>query len=178
MWSSPFAFGISDRSNGAGDRIQFMDFPINGEMLHFYFYPQQSAVNVFLDIARKSEEPLGVNDRLLAAEMVKKGYVRSDDGTLYVNVPVFTEAQFATLRDLLAPTAEILAEKAEAMMKRVAAILKNHLPAHLQGMTKDLSYLYLFEDAVAAPMQILYERDILKPYRGTGLHPTTYVILK
>jgi hypothetical protein len=64
------------------------------------------------------------------------------------------------------------------MMKRVAAILKNHLPAHLQGMTKDLSYLYLFEDAIAAPMQILYERDILKPYRGTGLHPTTYVILK
>ena len=155
-----------------------MDFPINGEMLHFYFYPQQSAVNVFLDIARENREPLGVNDRLLAAEMVKKGYIRSIDDALHVNVPIFTEEQFEKLRDLLAPTAELLADKAEVMTKRVAAILKNHLPVHLQGMTKDLAYLYLFEDAIAAPMQILYERDVLKPYRGTGLHPTTYVILK
>ena len=177
MWSSPFAFGISDRSNEAGDRIQFMDFPINGEMVHFYFYPQQSAVNVFLDIAR-NKKLLGVNDRLLAAEMVKKGYIRCADGALKINVPVFTESKFAELTSLFAPTAELLAEKAETMTKKVAEILKNHLPAHLQKMTKDLAYLYLFEDDIAAPMQILYERDILKPYHGNGLHPTTYVILK
>ena len=154
-----------------------MDFPLNGEMVHFYFYPQQSAVNVFLDIAGGDTALLSANDRLLAAEMVKKGYVRNDDGMLSVNAPVFTPTQFEALTALLEPAAELLVDKAEVMMQKIMGMLQNYLPSHLQGMSKDLSYLYLFEDAVAAPMQVLYDRSLLKPYHGNGMLPTTYVVL-
>ena len=73
-WKSQFGFGISSTSNDSG-YVQFMDFPINGEMVHPYFYNRQSITIVILDIARGKTGHLSETDKAAAAELVLKGYV-------------------------------------------------------------------------------------------------------
>jgi len=176
-WGRGFGFGISNMSNAAKDRLQFMDFPVNGEMVHHYFSGRQSAANVFLDIARGNTAHFSENDRAVTADMVKQGYVVSEAGKLCVSAPVFTQAQFEGLLQLLEEPAEAIAGKAEAMMDTVAQILKNHMPTHLKKLAREMAYLRLFEDAISAPVECLCGRGYLQPCRNGGVLPTTYVIL-
>ena len=48
----------------------------------------------------------------------------------------------------------------------------------MKKMAKDMAYLRLFEDAISAPVAILFERKHLLSYNGDDVLPTTYVILK
>ena len=177
-WNSKFCFGITNVVNSVGDYVQFMDFPINGEMVHHYCFNRQSVTNVFLDIAKGNTEHFSENDRAIAADMVRKGYVISNNQELFVNAPVLTEVQYKILKDIFSETAAKIADEAEALMLAVTKILKNHVPLHLKKLVKDMAYLRLFEDAISAPIAILYDRKYLLPYNGNGILPTTYVILR
>lgn len=177
-WESEFGFGISNVVNSAGDYVQFMDFPINGEMVQHYCFNRQNVTNVFLDIAKGNTELFSDNDKALAADMVRKGYVISNDEGLFVNAPVFTKEQHDALKNIFADTAAQIADEAEKLMETVTKILKDHIPVHLKKLAKDMAYLRLFEDAISAPVAILYDRKYLLPYNGNGILPTTYVILK
>ena len=177
-WRSKFGFGISNVSNSAGDYVQFMDFPINGEMVHHYCFNRQNVANVFLDIARRNTEHFSENDKAIAADMVRKGYIISNKDGLFVNAPIFTKEQHQKLKDVFAETAITIADEAETLMEAVTKILKNHVQVHLKKLAKDMAYLRLFEDAISAPVAILYDRKYLLPYNGDGSLPTTYVILK
>ena len=176
-WGSKFGFGISNVENSAGDHVQFMDFPINGEMVHHYCFNQQNVTNVFLDIAKGDTGHFSDNDKALAADMVRKGYVISNDKGLFVNTPVFTKEQHKALKDIFEKDAVKIADEAEKLMETVAGIIKNHVPVHLKKLAKDMAYLRLFEDAISAPVAILYDRKYLLPYNGDGVLPTTYVVL-
>lgn len=177
-WESRFGFGISNVANEAGDYVQFMDFPINGEMVHHYFFNHQDVTNVFLDIAKGSAAHLSVNDKALAADMVRKGYIISNDKGLFINAPIFTEKQHQKLKEIFNAAAVKIAGEAETLMETVTKILKEHVPLHLKKSAKDMAYLRLFEDAISAPAAILYDRQYLLPYHGNSVLPTTYVILK
>jgi len=177
-WGSNFGFGISNVVNDNGDYVQFMDFPINGEMVHHYFYNRQNAANVFLDTAKGNTKHFSENDYAVAADLVRKGYMVSNQKELFVNAPIFTKAQHDTLKTIFAETSAQIADEAESLMQTVAKILKDHVPVHLKKLAKDMAYLRLFEDAISAPVSILYVRKYLFPYNGTGMLPTTYVILK
>ncbi len=177
-WLSQFGFGISNAENSVGDYIQFMDFPINGEMVHNYCFNRQNVTNVFLDIAKGAYGGFSDNDKAVAADMVRKGYVLSNEFGFRVNTPVFTAEQHQRLKEIFAFTAEQIANEAEALMEVVAKIMKNHMPVHLKKLAHDMAYLRLFEDAISAPISILYEKKYLLPYSGDGMLPTTYVILK
>lgn len=177
-WSSQFDFGISNMEKETGDYIQFMDFPINGEMVHHYFANRQNAANVFLDIAKGTTEKFSENDKALAADMVQKGYVISNEKGIFVNVPVFTKEQYQKMKDIFAETSMNIADEAETLMKTVTKILKEHTPLHLKRLTKDIAYLRLFEDAIAFPVSILFDQKYLLPYNNDGILPTTYFILK
>ena len=175
---SQFGFGISNVCNSVGDYVQFIDFPINGEMVHHYCFNRQNVTNVFLDIAKGSTEHFSDNDKALAADMVRKGYVISNDKGLFVNTPVFTKEQHNALKNIFSDTAAQIADDTEKLMETVTKILKNHIPAHLKKFAKDMAYLRLFEDSISEPVAILYDRKYLLPYNGNGILPTTYVILK
>ncbi len=177
-WESLFGFGISNAANEKGDYIQFMDFPINGEMVHHYFFNRQNVTNVFLDVANKITDKFSENDKALAADMVRKGYIISDKKEMFVNAPVFTKAQHQKMKDIFAETSFKIAEEAESLTETVTNILKEHTPLHLKKSAKDMAYLRLFEDAISAPVAILYDRKYLMPYNNDGILPTTYVILK
>ena len=175
---SQFGFGISNVCNSAKGFVQFMDFPINGEMVHHYYFNWQNVTNVFLDIARGNTAHFSENDKVLAADMVRKGYVVSNEEGLLVNAPVFTRAQHDAMKNIFFDTAGQIADEAEKLMETVTNILKNHIPVHLKKLARDMAYLRLFEDTISAPVAILYERKYLLPYNGNGILPTTYVILK
>jgi len=178
LWDSSFAFGISSMGNEAGDYIQFMDFPINGEMVHHFFYARQDAVNVMMDIIEGNTAHFSENDRVVVAELVKRGYVISDERGIRANMPVFTGEEHRRLKELLAEDTAKIADEAEELMDEVTSVLKEHIPVHLKKVARDLAYLRLFEDAISAPVAMLADRKYLLPYHGDGLLPTTYVILK
>ena len=173
-----FCFGISNDVNGAGDWIQFMDFPIHGEMAHEYFYLRQDAVNLFLELARGKVWQFSENDRLILAELIRRGYVIDKEKGYAVNVPVITWEQFQKMKAIFAETACEIADTAEQMLKTVTELLKNHIPIHLKKTAGALAYFRLFEDAISAPVEILYNRRLLMPYHGEGMLPTTYVVLR
>ena len=177
FWESRFGFGISHAVNGIGDYVRFMDFPINGEMVHPYFNIPNVA-NVFLDVAKGNTEHFSDNDKALMADMIRKGYIISNDKGLFINTRVFTKEQYNALENMFAETAARIANEAEALMETVTQILKNHIPVHLKKLAKDMAYLRLFEDAIAAPIAALYDQKYLLPYSGDGILPTTYVVLK
>lgn len=176
-WSGGFGLGISNVVNAAGDRVQFMDFPINGEMVHPYFFNRQDITNVFLAAAAGKTEGFNENDRAAAAEMVRRGYLRSTGGKLAVNVPVFTKDQFVRLTEILNPAADQVERQAEKQLGAVTKILLNHVPVHLKKTAKDMAYLRLFEDALSAPAELLYREGFLHSVSGMEQLPTTYVIL-
>ncbi len=177
-WESKFGFGISNVVNSMGDYVQFMDFPINGEMVHHYCFNRQNVTNVFLDVAKGNTKHFSENDKALAADMIRKGYIISNDKGLFVNAPVFTREQHDALKSIFAETAAQIANEAQNLMETVTKILKNHIPVQLKKLAKDMAYFRLFEDAISAPVAILYDRNYLLPYHGDGILPTTYVILK
>ena len=155
-----------------------MDFPVNGEVVHHYFSNHQTATNVFLDIAKRNTAHFSENDLAAAADMVRKGYVLSKKNGLFVNTPVLTQEQHRLLRELFSESAATIASEAEALMETVTEILKNHVPSHLKRLAKDMAYLRLFEDAITAPITILFDQKFLLPYHGGDVLPTTYIILK
>ena len=177
-WQSKFGFGVSNVTNGAGDYVRFMDFPVNGEMGHHYCFNRQNVTNVFLDVAKRSTAHFSENDKAVAADMVRKGYILSNEDGLFVNAPVFTKEQHQRWKEIFAGTAVKIAEEAENLMDAVTKILKNHVPVHLKKFAKEMAYLRLHEDAISAPVATMYERKYLLPYNGDGMLPTTYVILK
>jgi len=178
LWGSSFGFGISNLINEAGDYIQFMDFPVNGEMVHHFFYGRQDAVNVMMDIVKGNTSHFSENDRVVVAELVQRGYAVSDERGIRSNMPVFTGEEYRRLKEMLSEETANIANEAERLMDEVTSVMKEHIPVHLKKMTRDLAYLRLFEDAISAPTALLFDRKYLLPYHGDGLLPTTYVILK
>lgn len=72
------------------------------------------------------------NDLAVAAELIRRGYVLSKGNDRLVNAPGFTQAQHRRLTELLAGSAERIADEAEVLMDTITDVLKNHIPAHLQ----------------------------------------------
>lgn len=175
---SPFRFGICHVENEEGDLIRFMDFPINGEMAHFNFYNSRSATNVLLDVVKGETSKFSENDNVVAADLVRNGYLISGEDGLSVNAPVFTSEQYEVLKNIFADIIMEIANEAEVLMEAVTKIMKEHTPTHLKKQVKDMAFLRLFEDAISAPVAVLYDKKYLLAYDNQGLHPTTGIILK
>ena len=171
----PFAFGVSNCQNAAGDRAQFMDFPINGDMVH-HALNKQAWANVFLHIA-KGGAVLSENDTAIAADMVRMGYVQRGVSGLQVHCPVMSQGQFAALEALIAPAVQAVAETALRILDKEAALLADHMPEHLRETARSMAYFRLFESAVTTPVSQLYAEGFLSPAKAANLLPTTYVVL-
>ncbi|MBQ8555395.1 MAG: sigma-70 family RNA polymerase sigma factor [Clostridia bacterium] len=176
-WVRDFAFGACQMDNETGDRVQFMDFPINGEMAHWRFSRNQAYAFVFLDIARGCTAHLSDNDRTLAADMVRQGYVHSADGSLSVRCPVYTSSQYDALRALIDPETDAIAEAARQLLDTVTQVLDEHVPSHLRKNASRAAYFRLFEEGISAPMALLWAERFLPDASAADVMPTTYVRL-
>ncbi len=172
----PFAFGTCGCNIPGGDLVQCIDFPANGEMVH-HALNKLAWVNVFLRIAR-GEEIQGENDAVIAAELVRLGYVQRREDGLHVHCPVMMRSQFEALLALFGPAVQEIAEIALRIRDKEAALLREHVPEHLQDAAADMAYFRLFESAISQPVAQLYAEGFLSPAKTANLLPTTYVVLK
>ncbi|MBR3755459.1 MAG: sigma-70 family RNA polymerase sigma factor [Clostridia bacterium] len=178
MRNKGFEFGVSNTESSSGDRVQFFDFTVNGEMVHHSFYSSKAFTNVFTDIAKGKTDFENEYEKVVVAELVKKGYVLNDNGKLTVNVPVFTKEEFERFESRLDGAVEAVEKNARSIMKEAEKIIRNYIPVHLKKQAYQMAYFRIFEDAVSVPVGTLAENKVLYPYNGKGLLPTTYIILK
>ncbi len=178
MRNKGFEFGVSNTENENGDRVQFFDFTVNGDMVHHSFYSSKSFTNVFIDIAKGKTEFDNEFENVAIAELVKKGYVLNDNGKLTVNVPVFTKEEFEQFMSQFSSAVELIEQNANAIMSEAAKIIKNYIPVHLKSQAYQMAYFRIFEDAISMPVGTLAENKILFPYNCNGVLPTTYIVLK
>ncbi|MBQ6932387.1 MAG: RNA polymerase sigma factor [Clostridia bacterium] len=177
MRNKGFEFGVSNTESDNGDRVQFFDFTVNGEMVHHSFYSSKTFTNVFTDIAKGKTDFENEFDKVAVAELVKKGYVLNDNGKLTVNVPVFTKEEFERFESRLDGAVEAVEKNAEKIMNEAERIIKNYIPVRLKKQAYTMAYFRVFEEAISLPVGTLAENKILYPYNGSGLLPTTYIVL-
>lgn len=171
-----FAFGASRCGNRRGDWVQCMDFPIVGTMVHHAFN-YQSATNVFLDIAAGRADCLSENDEAIAAELVRRGYVRRTEGGLSVACPVMTAEQHRALLLLMEGAAEEIAALADRILQKTAALLQEHAPAHLKETAARMAYFRLFDAGISAPAARLHAGGFLLSAAAADWLPTTYAVI-
>lgn len=171
-----WGFGNSEVDHGSG-YIKFMDFPVNGEFVHHYFFNDRLHTNIFMDIAAGRTEHFSENDRAAAAEMVRKGYVVQKDGELTVNAPVFTEGQIGKLWEILDEPAEEIAAMCGELLGEISKVLQNHVPVHLKKQAKQMPCLTMIGDAISAPVRTLYGEGFLSAAEDGSMLPTTFVVL-
>ena len=174
--ADPFAFGVSGCNIPGGDRVQCMDFPVNGDMVH-HALGRMAWLNVFLSIARGGEIQ-SENDKAIAAELVRLGYVQCRGDALQVHCPVMTRSRFDALLTLLNPAAQEIAEIALRIREKEAALLAEHVPEHLRAVAADMAYYRLFESAISLPVAHLYAEGFLPPAKAADMLTTTYAVLK
>ena len=171
-----FCFGTSGMQNARNERVQCMDFPIVGPMVHQTLC-YWSKASVFLDIATGRAAALSENDAAIAAELVKKGYVLQKEGQLTANCPIFTAMQYKVLLTLLGEAAQEIAAIALSIRDKEASLLAEHVPEHLKSAAQNMAYFRLFDDAISLPMSRLYDNRILTDVKYADLLPSTYVVL-
>lgn len=178
MRNKGFEFGVSNTESDSGDRVQFFDFTVNGEMVHHSFYSSESLTNVFTDIAKGKTDFENEYERVIVAELVKKGYVLQDNGKLSVNVRVFKEREFERFMSRFDREVEAVEKNARAIMNEAERIIGNYIPVHLKKQAYNMAYFRIFEEAISVPVGALAENKLLYPFNGNGLLPTTYVVIK
>ena len=171
-----FSVGISNAGNNYGDSIRFVGFPVNGEMPFQIVSEVNGSVNLLCEIA-KGGSVLSENDKEILAELIRRGYVRNDNGQFAVNMPAFTTAQFHELTAILNSASSAITDEALKMMTLIEEILKDHAPNHLKTLCRPLAYTRLLDDAISAPVQKLCDRRFLLPCAVTDLFPTTFILL-
>ena len=172
-----FRFGHCEVSNQRGDRIFFMDFGINGEFLHHIFFNRQDYTNVLLELAEGRTDGFGENDRIVLADLVKRGIAGNSSGKLCLNMPVFTVDQMKRLEGIFEPVSDEIAAEAGNLMEEIRAILKNNVPTHLKKTAKDLAYFRILENCISKPIEKLNREKYLLPAPDGAMLPTTYVLI-
>lgn len=178
MRNKGFEFGVSNTENANGDRVQFFDFTVNGDMVHHSFYTSKSLTNVFIDIAKGKSKFENELENVVVAELIKKGYVLNDNEKLTVNVPVFTQKQFDQFISQFNYAVETVEQNTNRIMKEASKIIKNYIPVHLKSLAFQMAYFRIFEDAISMTVSTLAENKIIFPYNGNDILPTTYIVLK
>jgi len=168
-------FGTTWKGNSAGDYIRFLDFSVNGPMDHHYFFNYPNRVNVILDIAEGKSDNFSENDREEIAGFIERGFVGKDGDTLRLRLPVFTQAQFERLLDLLDSVTDEIADKTRAMVAVVTDILVQHTPVPMKKEAESIAWLKMF-DAITAPVSLMLDSGALRK-AAQGEHPTAYIVL-
>jgi len=170
-------FGTSGLNNARGDLIRFLDFTINGELDHLYFFNRPDRVNVILNIAKGKTKRLSENDKLEALELVNRGFADMAGDELRLKLPVFTAGQFKHLLVIMEPAMREIAEQTRQAMAIATDILVQHTPVHLKKEAEGIGWLNMFSTAITAPVKLMLDDGTLCP-AAENSHPTAYVVLK
>jgi RNA polymerase sigma factor (sigma-70 family) len=165
-----------DFSNKAGDRIKFYDLHINGQPRVLYFHDHQNRAALLLDIAGGNMDNLKENDHEEIAGFIINGIARKENDRIISNFPIFTQAQFSKLLDIIDPIATLVAEKTTEMAHVATEILIEHAPLYLKETAQNMGWLKMFNAAIAAPVKNMLDSGYLTPPSQMEI-PTAYIVL-
>ena len=171
------SFGTCGLTNAGGDLLQFLDFSINGEMDHHYFFNYPGRVNALLFIAKGEAAAFSENDMLEVSELVKRGFVVKLEEGLRLTFPVFTGEEFEKLLALLEPVISSVAEKTREMADIATDVLIQHVPVAMKKEAAHMGFLKMFDTAVSNITGLMLDNGTLRAVSDAA-HPTAYVVLR
>jgi len=126
-----------------GDLINVCNFRIIEKCQEFH--PRDEKVDMLIKVAKNDVK--GDGEEVLA-ELIRDGYVTNDNGETHVAFPVFTEAQFNGLVDLMAPAIETIKESIKSAVSESTKVVQNHAPAKLHDACPAVSGIKYRMDSV------------------------------
>ncbi|MBO5274998.1 MAG: sigma-70 family RNA polymerase sigma factor [Clostridia bacterium] len=156
--------------------ISFMDCSGNGEAAQHYFWNNKAAVSILLRVA-SGESITSGSELAIAAELVKRGYLRSDEQGFHVDVPVYSEEAHNRLLAMIDRDTDTIARAALEVIEPAKKCLRSHVPTHLKKTADELAFLRLLDDSMNAPTALLVKDGYLAPLTGQKLPATTFIYL-
>ncbi len=161
-----------------GDTILFFDYLPAKKGDHHDFYGNQRYIDILCDIAKHSDKALSEYDLESLAEMVKKGYVISENGNYSVTMPVYLSEQYRMIDtaverymlDEIAPTIK-------AFDLQVEKVVAEHSPSHLKDSVLRISGHNKFFHTICAPAKIMIDRKFLSSDYCPNEIPGAFIIL-
>ena len=152
--------------NKNGDYLFYMGIHINGlNPIGNYFIFSPNRVDLMLNIAKGKTDCFNENDKVEAAEFIKRGFVKKTENELSLKFPIFTDRQYKDLLYLIDDTASAIAEKTQEMVKLTTDILVQHTPVSMKKEAENMGWIIMFIDgAVVAPTKIMLEKGMLHPF--------------
>ena len=171
-------FNTSQVSSAQGDQMCFYDYVPVPKGSHRDFYGNPRYVNIFCDIARGNVEHFSEYDLEVAAELVRKGYVRKDGEHYRAAVPVFSKGQY---EDALKAAKEFVFTELDdlvcGLIRSNAGILREHTPKYLKGQVAGIANRITFVMAACIPVRMLAERNVLHTNWHPLEMPTIHLVL-
>lgn len=171
-------FSYSDFPNNHGDRLYFFDYENNGKGNHHDFYGNKRYTDIYCDICRGEKKDFSEYDLEAIAEMIKKGYVISENGFYRATVPVYTPAQYDQIISMAKEYTTVELEPTIHELEATAArILEAHTPKHLTDQVPGIASNDALCNTVGIPATILIERHFLSTVWHPCEMPTTFLVL-
>lgn len=175
--SNNYNFINIDMQNSIGDYLNFFDFWVTGISVNDLF-KKQAVVNVFIDIAKGKSDNFSENDKMIIAELLKRGLIKQSEHNYSVNVPVFTEKQMNNLYQILKDLREEINNIADEIYHVLVEVLSNHVPVHLKKYAKKVVVLRLLREVISSTMGNLCQQKYLTVGDFMGEFPSIYVLIK
>lgn len=161
-----------------GDAVWFFDYLPAPKGDHRDFYGNQRKIDILCDIAGGTVKNPSEYDLETIAEMVRDGYVISENGGFRVAVPVYSKAQYS---ELTAKAERFMQDKMGGIIETTDCIseqvIGEHTPKRLKESVARISGQDRFYHTVCAPAKKMLETK----YLGTSYNPlempTTYIVM-
>ena len=103
-------------------------------------------VKVYDKISHGLTDDFNDYEREITAELIRKGYVVNYNGKMLAAMPVYTAEQFKHIVELQKNVVIEIGELFEKIHRTCAAILNNHVPAHLRKQVDGIAGMSVFHD--------------------------------
>lgn len=103
-----------------------------------YFKPSNDLVSTIIKVA--NNEDLNAESEKLV-KLIAEGYIINDNGSYKTNFPVFTEAQYNRIVEILEPIITEISKDMKASIFTAAQVLENHAPAALKDQCNKIAQI-------------------------------------
>ncbi len=160
------------------DTILFFDYLPAKKGDHHDFYGNQRYIDILCDIAKHSDKKFSEYDFEAVAEMVRKGYVISENGNHRVALPVYSSEQYKKIDSMVERfMLDEIGFVIEAIDLQAEKVVAEHSPKHLKESVLRIAGHNKFYHAVCAPAKIMIERKFLSTTYHPNEIPGAFIVL-
>ena len=110
--------------------------------------------------AVKKEKADEDNDELI--RLIEEGFITSENGYLDANFPVFTKADYDSVKGLLEPVTEMIFKIIDEMCKIAEVELKKYVPSNMKKYSGHLANVHYQLESAAVMVEEMVDKGMLK----------------